>query len=83
MESEVKMLRTRLADKNDQLTSAKMKIDELRVLKNDKLNFATSELQEKLKRITTEHKLCSQTIDEQNHEVGFFYPNFSYFIMFC
>lgn len=67
------MLRTRLAEKNDKLTTAKMKIDELRVLKNDNVNSATLQLQEKLKKITTEHKLCSQVIEEQNHEVCFNY----------
>lgn len=63
------MLRTRLADKNDQLTTAKMKIDELRVLKKDNVNSATSQLQEKLLKITTDHKECSLIIEEQNHEV--------------
>lgn len=65
------MLRTRLAEKNDQLTSAKMKIDELRVLKNDNVNSATVQLQEKLKTISTEHKQCSRTVEEQNLEVCF------------
>jgi len=64
------MLRTRLAEKSDQLTTAKMKIDELRVLKNDNVNLATSQLQEKLQKITLENKQCSQVMEEQNHEVG-------------
>lgn len=72
MELEVDMLRSRLAEKSDNLTTAKMKIDELRVLKNDNVNSATSQLQEKLKKITTEHKQCSQIIDEQNQEVCYF-----------
>lgn len=72
MESEVEMLRSRLAEKSDNLTTAKMKIDELRILKNDNVNFATSQLQEKLQKITTEHKQCLQIIDEQNQEVYYF-----------
>jgi hypothetical protein len=63
------MLRSRLTEKSDHLTTAKMKIDELRVLKNDNVNLATSQLQEKLQKITTEHKQCFQIIDEQNQEV--------------
>lgn len=63
------MLRTRLIEKSDQLTTAKMKIDELRVLKNENINSATSQLQEKLKKITSEYKQCSQVMEEQNDEV--------------
>lgn len=63
------MLRTRLAEKSDQLTTAKMKIDELRVLKNDNVNLATSQLQEKLQKITIENKQCSKVMEEQNLEV--------------
>lgn len=50
-----------------------MKIDELRVLKNDNVNFVTAELQEKLTKISTEHKLCTQIIEEQKREVCFFF----------
>lgn len=63
------MLRTRLNEKIDQLTTAKMKIDELRVLKNDNINSATSQLQEKLQKMTSEYKQCSQVMEEQNMEV--------------
>lgn len=63
------MLRTRLTEKSDQLTTAKMKIDELRVFKNDNINSATSQLQEKLQKIITENKQCSQVMEEQNCEV--------------
>lgn len=63
------MLRTRLAEKSDQLTTAKMKIDELRVLKNDNVHLATSQLQEKLQKVTMENKQYSQVMEEQNHEV--------------
>lgn len=63
------MLRTRLNEKTDQLTTAKMKIDELRVLKNDNINSATSQLQEKLQKMTSEYKQCSQVMEEQNMEV--------------
>jgi len=66
------MLRSRLAKKNDELTTAKMKIDELRVLKNDNVNSATFQLQEKLQKTTSEYKQCSQIIEEQKHEVCFF-----------
>ncbi|XP_025420467.1 COP1-interactive protein 1-like [Sipha flava] len=69
LESEIEMLRSRLTEKSDHLTTAKMKIDELRVLKNDNVNLATSQLQEKLQKITTEHKQCFQIIDEQNQEI--------------
>lgn len=64
------MLRTRLAEKNDQLTNAKMKIDELRVIKNDNVNSATSQLQEKLQTVTAEFKQSSCLIEEQNCEVS-------------
>lgn len=66
------MLRTRLAEKSDQLTTAKMKIDELRVLKNDNVHLATSLLQEKLQKMTIENKKYSQVIEEQSHEVGIY-----------
>lgn len=69
LEAEVDMLRTRLAEKSDQLTTAKMKIDELRVLKNDNVHLATSQLQEKLQKVTMENKQYSQVMEEQNHEV--------------
>lgn len=69
LESEVDMLRTRLSEKSDQLTTAKMKIDELRVLKNDNVHLATSQLQEKLQKVTIENKQCTQVMEEQNHEV--------------
>lgn len=64
------MLRTRLAEKSDQLTTAKMKIDELRVLKNDNVNSATSQLQGRLQKITAEFKQCSCLVEEQNNEVS-------------
>jgi len=63
------MLRTRLSEKSDQLTTAKMKIDELRVLKNDNVHLATLQLQEKLQKVTIENKQCTQVMEEQNHEV--------------
>lgn len=69
LESETEILRTRLADKSDQLTTAKMKIDELRVLKNDNVHSATSQLQEKLHKITTDYKQCSVIIEDQSREV--------------
>ncbi|VVC38032.1 Hypothetical protein CINCED_3A004058 [Cinara cedri] len=69
LESEVNMLRTRLTEKSDQLTTAKMKIDELRVLKNDNVNSATSQLQGKLQKITAEFNKCSCLVEEQNHEI--------------
>lgn len=47
-----------------------MKIDELRVLKNDNVYSATSELQEKLQSITTDYKNCSLVIEDQNREVS-------------
>lgn len=71
------MLRTRLAEKNDQLTAAKMKIDELRVIKNDNVNSATSQLQEKLQKVTAEFKQCTCRIEEQNREVSIL-TNISY-----
>lgn len=63
------MLRTRLGEKSDQLTTAKMKIDELRILKNDNVNSATSQIQDKFQKLSTEHKQCSRIMEEQNHEV--------------
>lgn len=65
-------MRIRLSDKNDQLTSAKMKIDELRILKNDNVNSATSHLQEKLHNTVSECQKYSQIIEGQNHEVRIF-----------
>lgn len=53
-----------------------MKIDELRVLKNDNVNFVTAELQEKLTKISMEHKSCTQIMEEQKHEVCFFHCNY-------
>ncbi|XP_022168561.1 golgin subfamily A member 4-like [Myzus persicae] len=79
LESEVDMLRTRLAEKSDQLTTAKMKIDELRVLKNDNVHLATSQLQEKLQKITTENKQCSQIMEEQNLEIKTLKDSTKYF----
>lgn len=63
------MLRSRLAKKIDELTTAKMKIDELRVLKNDSVNSATSQLQEELQKATSDYKHCSQIVEEQKCEV--------------
>ncbi|XP_015379166.1 PREDICTED: putative leucine-rich repeat-containing protein DDB_G0290503 isoform X1 [Diuraphis noxia] len=79
LESEVDMLRTRLAEKSDQLITAKMKIDELRVLKNDNVHLATSQLQEKLQKITIENKQCSQIMEEQNHEIRTLKDSTKYF----
>lgn len=69
LESEIDMLRTRLAEKSDQLTTSKMKIDELRILKNDNVHLATSQLQEKLQKMTIENKQCSKVMEEQNLEI--------------
>ncbi|CAI6360394.1 unnamed protein product [Macrosiphum euphorbiae] len=79
LESEVDMLRTRLAEKSDQLTTAKMKIDELRVLKNDNVHLATSQLQEKLQKVTIENKQCSQVMEEQNLEIKTLKDSTKYF----
>ncbi|KAL5235793.1 hypothetical protein ACI65C_003203 [Semiaphis heraclei] len=79
LESEVDMLRTRLAEKSDQLITAKMKIDELRVLKNDNVHLATSQLQEKLQKMTIENKQCSQIMEEQNHEIRTLKDSTKYF----
>lgn len=78
------MLRTRLVEKSDQLTTAKMKIDELRVLKKDDVSSATSQLQEKLQKLTTDYKQCSLIIEEQNHEVCLlqFIVNYSYILIY-
>lgn len=65
-------MRMRLSEKNDQLTTAKMKIDELRILKNDSVNLATTHLQEKLQNTVTECQKYSQIIEGQNHEVCIF-----------
>lgn len=62
----------RLSEKSDHLTTAKMKIDELRILSNDSVNSATSQLQEKLRNTLTDYKQCSQIIEEQNYEVCIF-----------
>ncbi|KAL4107286.1 hypothetical protein QTP88_017654 [Uroleucon formosanum] len=79
LEAEVDMLRTRLAEKSDQLTTAKMKIDELRVLKNDNVHLTTSQLQEKLQKVTMENKQYSQVMEEQNHEIKTLKDSTKYF----
>lgn len=70
MQSEVDTLRTRLAEKSDQLTAAKMKIDNLRVLKNNDVETATSQLHDTLEKMIMEHKKCSQVLEDKNNEVG-------------
>lgn len=69
LDSEINMLRKRLAEKSDQLVTAKMKIDELRVLKYNNADSYSSQLQEKLQKMTIENKHSSKVLEEQNHEV--------------
>ncbi|XP_050438776.1 putative leucine-rich repeat-containing protein DDB_G0290503 isoform X2 [Adelges cooleyi] len=70
LQSEVDTLRTRLAEKSDQLTAAKMKIDNLRVLKNNDVETATSQLHDTLEKIIMEHKKCSQVLEDKNNEIS-------------
>ncbi|XP_050548494.1 uncharacterized protein LOC126910157, partial [Daktulosphaira vitifoliae] len=69
LESEVNILRTRLAEKNDQLTTAKMKIDDLRLIKNSDVDSATSLLHDTIAKLTAEHKQCTLAIEDKNNEI--------------
>ncbi|XP_050421503.1 paramyosin-like isoform X3 [Adelges cooleyi] len=67
LQSEVDTLRTRLAEKSNQLTAAKMKIDNLQVLQTNDIEMTT--LYNTLKESKVEHNKCFQVLEDKNNEL--------------